>query len=362
MSDALLIVQGLFKEKALNTVTVDKGRSLGCHPVIEIIRYRLGLSDTEPTNYSEVKIGLAIEGGGMRGVITGGMVAALEDAGATNIFDDVYGTSAGAHAGAYFVAGQAKLGTSIYYESINNDKFVNMWNALSSDPIVSIEFLVDQVMQFEKVLQLDEIRKSSTRLHIGVTDVESGRTEIFSNFESDHRFWSLMRATAKMPTISSGAEELGNKKYLDGGLLHQIPHRMALEDGCTHVLVLTARCLDWPVKAWGLAEEISALFLLLRYGNRMFQVQRQARPLMHREVNQLRELVGQPDVDLRLYPVFISDHIVGTGTKFPTIGRVERSANILQKGAKYGYDSVIDAIFGTKEFEMDLFSRTLTEL
>ena len=50
-------------------------------------------------------LALVIEGGGMRGVVAGGMVGALEERGFLDCFDSIHGSSAGACAGAYFLAG-----------------------------------------------------------------------------------------------------------------------------------------------------------------------------------------------------------------------------------------------------------------
>ena len=61
----------------------------------------------------------------MRGVISAGMVVALEQLGCSRCFDAVYGSSAGAINGAFFVAGQAGLGTTIYYENINHREFID---------------------------------------------------------------------------------------------------------------------------------------------------------------------------------------------------------------------------------------------
>ena len=52
------------------------------------------------------KIALAIEGGGMRGCIAGGMVTALWHLGLADAVDVVYGSSAGSLVGAYFIARQ----------------------------------------------------------------------------------------------------------------------------------------------------------------------------------------------------------------------------------------------------------------
>src|SRR5437899_2179565 len=86
------------------------------------------------------KIALVLEGGAMRGVVSGGMVAALENLGLRDSFDLVCGSSAGAIAGAYFVAGQARYGTTIFYKNINNRNFVDLRRLVGSKPVVSLEF------------------------------------------------------------------------------------------------------------------------------------------------------------------------------------------------------------------------------
>ena len=65
------------------------------------------------------KLALVVEGGALRGVCSAGGVVALEHLGLTDVFDHVYGTSAGVMNASYFVAGQARLGIRIYYEDMN---------------------------------------------------------------------------------------------------------------------------------------------------------------------------------------------------------------------------------------------------
>lgn len=57
---------------------------------------------------SPPKVGLAIEGGGMRGCVSAGMVAAVSTLGLMDSFDAVYGSSAGSLVGAYAIAGQVR--------------------------------------------------------------------------------------------------------------------------------------------------------------------------------------------------------------------------------------------------------------
>lgn len=51
------------------------------------------------------KLGLVVEGGGMRGIVTGAMLMGLQDMGLTHCFDAVYGASAGAINSTYFLTG-----------------------------------------------------------------------------------------------------------------------------------------------------------------------------------------------------------------------------------------------------------------
>ena len=93
----------------------------------------------------------------MRGVISAGMVVALEQMGWLGCFDAVYGSSAGALNGAYFVAGQAALGTTIYYEDINHRNFIDLLRPLRGRPILNLDFLVDDVMVKQKILDTKRV-------------------------------------------------------------------------------------------------------------------------------------------------------------------------------------------------------------
>src|ERR1700750_2533864 len=70
-------------------------------------------------------LALVLEGGGMRGVVCIGMAAGFEQLGFSRCFDSVHGSSAGACGGAYFCSGQALYGGAIYYEDVNNRRFID---------------------------------------------------------------------------------------------------------------------------------------------------------------------------------------------------------------------------------------------
>ena len=213
------------------------------HPVIELILNRTKNGSKPLERDDNYKLGLVIEGGGMRGVVSAGMVSALESLNLLNAFDSVYGTSAGAVNGAYFIAKQAAYGTTIYYENINNNKFINIKRIFSKKPIMSLEFLVYHVMKNEKILDWKSVIGSSIPLNIIVTSISKLKPIVLNDFKTLDFLLEALRASARMPLLAGPPVELNGDKFLDGGLYESIPYKTAIKDGCSHILILLTRPL-----------------------------------------------------------------------------------------------------------------------
>jgi predicted patatin/cPLA2 family phospholipase len=182
-----------------------------------------------------------VEGGAMRGVISAGMVSALEDLGYISAFDAVYGSSAGAINAAYFLAGQATLGTTIYYEDINNASFIRLGRAAAGRPIVNLGYLLDDVARHRKRLDVARILASSTPLSVLATDVDRRQAHAFGSFADDSALFAALRAGATMPVVAGAPFQHQGRRYLDASLSEPIPLPTAEARGHTHVLVLLTR-------------------------------------------------------------------------------------------------------------------------
>ena len=108
-----------------------KDRPEFVHPVVQLMHQRKkqqeqrqdeGSSGEAPASNSKPKqdkIALVVEGGGMRGCVSAGMVCAIHALGLSDTIDVVYGSSAGAVIAAYFVSKQLPyFGTEVYYDSL----------------------------------------------------------------------------------------------------------------------------------------------------------------------------------------------------------------------------------------------------
>ena len=127
-------------EKTAELTLKDGEDYAGVNPLEALENIKKRFQEKKEGKKSLRKTALVLQGGGMRGVFGAGVCCALEELGYTKAFDEVYGVSAGALNAAYFLSGQAAYGTTIYYQDINNRKFINLFRGRK---IVNIDFLMD---------------------------------------------------------------------------------------------------------------------------------------------------------------------------------------------------------------------------
>jgi len=216
--------------------------------MIDILRARAARGSRAPHG-DGARVVLAIEGGAMRGVVSAGMVSALERLGMTDAFDAVYGSSAGAINGAYFLAGQARLGTKIYAEDINNRKFIDLTRPLMGRPIVDLGFLIDHVATVRKPLDVARVLAATSPLTVMATEVSTAARTPLRHFNSANDLLIALRAGATMPVIAGSPVAFGGRSYLDASLTEPVPVAIAEEEGSTHILVLLTRPTESPRRA-----------------------------------------------------------------------------------------------------------------
>ncbi len=186
---------------------------------------------------SNFKTALVLQGGGMRGVFGAGVCCALDELGYSEGFDEVYGVSAGALNGAYFISGAGAYGATIYYQDINNKNFINFFRLKK---IVDIDFLM-RVIEKVKPLNIEKFVSSSTVLNILLTEVGTGKTVLFNNKSKITDILSILKATAAIPFAYDIPVKIQGASYLDGGVSCPIPITEAIDGKCTDILVVLTR-------------------------------------------------------------------------------------------------------------------------
>jgi predicted patatin/cPLA2 family phospholipase len=184
------------------------------------------------------KTALIVEGGAMRGVISCAALLGLEELGMTEVFDEVYGASAGAVNAAYFLAGQASYATSIYYQKVNNTRFIRRpWHR----QILDIDDLFNSIVARERPLRVHRVLESGSQFFISIVDARTGEAFLAHAQKSGTPLLTLLKASSAMPLLYNGLVSVDGRDCFDGALLNPVPILAAIESGCTDLLVVLTR-------------------------------------------------------------------------------------------------------------------------
>jgi len=186
------------------------------------------------------RVVLLIEGGGMRGAVSAGMTAALEQLGLRDSFDEVHGSSAGAFNAAFLLAGQAAYLTTLYQHGFGDPQFVSFIRALRGGALFDMDYVIDHVWTRQRPLRFDAIRASGIDLHCTATDADRASIVDLTDLESDEEVRCALRASARLPWLAGGPVSFRGMRLLDATLAEAIPVHAA-SARTTDMLVLQTR-------------------------------------------------------------------------------------------------------------------------
>jgi predicted patatin/cPLA2 family phospholipase len=221
------------------------------HPVYDVLRSRLRENCSPGARSDPYRVAVVLEGGGMRGVVSAGMTAALERLGLTRCFDLVVGSSAGALNAAALVAGVARPAAAMYHTVLASREFVNPVRLLFGRPALDVRFVLAHASSDIDAERHERTISSPIPLHCVALDVDSARLVEFSGMRTKDELWQVLLATTRMPWVGGEPVRIEGRRYIDGALTCPIPVANAVGAGATHVLVLQTRPYGVPRSAGG---------------------------------------------------------------------------------------------------------------
>jgi predicted patatin/cPLA2 family phospholipase len=272
----------------------------------------------------------------MRGVISGAMMTALKDRGLAGCFDAVYAISAGAINSAYFIAGAGWYALSVYYDDLIGRDFFDPRRLISGRPVLSLDYVLDVVLETKKPLDYQAVLSSQTELHVSASSINKIAPRTFTNFQSKDQLKVALRASACLPLIAGPPVAIDNDRFLDGGVLLAHPALIALEDNCTHVLVIRTRA-DGPARA---APSLQQRMI----AQRLQHLHTGLGPALLATIRQYGELRKhiQEVSHSKKGPPFILDVACAPGSH--NVTRLSQDRGILFEGIRAGYSAMIDAL------------------
>lgn len=184
-----------------------------------------------------LKCGLVLEGGGMRGIYTAGVLDVLGERGIT--FDGVAGVSAGAIHAASFLAGQNGRSIRFYLAYCKDPRFMGIRSLLRTGDFVNNDFCYRQIPDARVPLDYDAVENNPASFYAVATDIETGKPHYMDIKSLRGGGMDALRASASLPLVSKFVSYDG-KKLLDGGTSDSIPIDFMMDSGYEKcVIVLT---------------------------------------------------------------------------------------------------------------------------
>lgn len=192
------------------------------------------------------KLALIIQGGGLRTSFAGGVMIALEELGYADVFDCIYGVSAGSCCGAYLLSHQTRLGTSIFYEDLPGFKFIQPWKP---HQLINLNHLCDRLMKERKPLDVGTVLKAKTDLRIVLTEAKTGKYTYLSKNDVGADLLPAIKAACTYPGAYFPLVKINGKRYLDGGAVKSLPLQEAVDEGFTDLLIVTTTPKNYKRKS-----------------------------------------------------------------------------------------------------------------
>lgn len=195
------------------------------------------------------RTGLVLEGGGMRGIYTAGVLDVFMEHGIT--FDGVIGVSAGAVHGLSYVAGQKGRNIRYYKKYCSDRRFMSYYNLITTGDLVGEEFCYHELPEKLEPFDYDAYGKAETEMYVTCSNLETGKAE-YLLLKDPKGDVDLLRASASLPYVSKTVHTHG-MKLLDGGCTDSIPVFAFRKMGFQKLVVVETRhdtYVKKPEKNW----------------------------------------------------------------------------------------------------------------
>lgn len=181
---------------------------------------------------------LVLEGGGMRGVFTSGVLDWMIDHDIT--FPYLVGVSAGSSNALSYASHQRGRGKYIFADLQVERHYLGIRNIWRHRSIMDMELLYHELPESLWPYDYDAYRNNPMRVESVATDCLTGEAVYLEEKASAERIIDIVRASSSLPFVCPIAH-VDNRPMLDGGIADSIPLQHALEQGYEHAVVVLTR-------------------------------------------------------------------------------------------------------------------------
>ncbi len=184
------------------------------------------------------KSGLVLEGGGMRGVFTCGVLDSFMQRKIR--FPYTIGVSAGACNGLSYMSGQKGRAKYSNIDLLEKYHYIGLWKLLAKGNIMDFDLLFhtfpEQIIPYD----YEALAKCSEQYEMVTTDCITGKACYYNEKKNPQRIIEIVRASSSLPFVCPIAYVDG-KPMLDGGIADSIPLLRARSLGFNNNVVVLTR-------------------------------------------------------------------------------------------------------------------------
>lgn len=183
------------------------------------------------------KIGLILEGGGMRGIYTAGVLDFLIEKSIK--VDIVIGVSAGSCHACSYLSKQYKRAFNATVDYLDDKNYLSFNNLIKTGSIFGMDFMFNTIPNELNIYDYDTFNKSNTKFIAVSTNCETGKPEYFELKDLKKEI-IYIQASCSIPMFAN-IVEVDNYKLVDGGVSDSIPIEYALNQGYKKNIVVLTR-------------------------------------------------------------------------------------------------------------------------
>lgn len=187
---------------------------------------------------------LVLEGGGMRGLYTAGVLDAFIEADIQ--VDAIIGVSAGALFGVNLASCQKGRALRYNQKFIHHPSYMSLRSWMRTGNLINKNFTYYEIPKYYDVFDQAAFEASGIDFYAVATDVETGQADYLKVTDVMEQMEAL-RASSALPFVSEIVTYQG-KRYMDGGFSDSIPVQFAKSLGYDKVIVVLTRPRDYRKK------------------------------------------------------------------------------------------------------------------
>ncbi|KKB42510.1 patatin-like phospholipase family protein [Bacillus thermotolerans] len=181
--------------------------------------------------------GLILEGGGMRGLYTAGILESFMEQ--DLYFPYVIGVSAGACMAASYLSRQPGRNKEVNIGFAGDKRYLSFRNFITKRELFGMDFLFEEIPERYVPFDYETYKNSPEKFVIAATDCTTGEAVYFEKDQHADHLTTLLRASSSLPFIAPSVA-YDNRLLLDGGIVDPIPVKKAQNDGYKkNIIVLT---------------------------------------------------------------------------------------------------------------------------